>query len=114
MGPYAERKHWACPGDWKPCGVSADRLYGFGHIIVQNSWREGLPLIWRSGGCRDASHVHTWPGPPLPPWGVKPTRLNRFSGRHLRRAMLPKFLTQKLRIWAIMLKHSHISRPNGR
>jgi hypothetical protein len=28
-------------------GVSANVLYRFGQIIVQNSRREGLPLIWR-------------------------------------------------------------------
>jgi hypothetical protein len=35
----------------------------------------------------------TWPEPPLPQWGVKPTRLNLSSSRHLRWAMLPKFST---------------------
>src|SRR5215510_5145343 len=35
----------------------------------------------------------TWPGPPLPQWGVKPTHLNLSSGRHLPRAMMPKFST---------------------
>jgi hypothetical protein len=31
-----------------------------------------------------------------------------------RRAMRPKFSTYKIRIWAMMLKNFHISRPNGR
>jgi hypothetical protein len=30
-------------------GVSANLLYGFGHIILQNSRIEGLSLIWRQG-----------------------------------------------------------------
>jgi hypothetical protein len=49
------------------------------------------------------SWFHTWPRPPLHQWGIAPTRLNLSSGRHLRRAMLPKFSTYKTRIWAIML-----------
>jgi hypothetical protein len=28
--------------------------------------------------------------------------------------MMPKFSTYKIRVWAIMLKNFHISRPNGR
>jgi len=55
----------------------------------------------------------TWPRPFLHWWGIPPTRLNLSLGRHLRRAMLPKFSTYKIRIWAIMLKHFRISRPNG-
>jgi hypothetical protein len=47
-------------------------------------------------------------------WGIPPTRLDLRLGRHLRRAMRPKFSTYKIRIWAIMLKNFHISRPNGR
>ena len=35
----------------------------------------------------------TWPGPPLPQWGVQPTHLNISSGRHLSRTMMPKSLT---------------------
>ena len=34
----------------------------------------------------------TWPEPPLPQWGVKPTHLNLSSGPHLPRAMMPKSL----------------------
>ena len=56
----------------------------------------------------------TWSGPPLPQWGVKPTHLNLFSGRHLPRAMMPKNLKDKTRISAMMLKTFHISRPHGR
>jgi hypothetical protein len=40
--------------------------------------------------------------------------LNRFSGGHLQRAMLPKFSTNKIRIWAIILKNFHISCLHGR
>jgi hypothetical protein len=57
---------------------------------------------------------HTWPRPPLPRWGIPPTHLHLSSNRHLRGAMRPKFSTDKIRIWAIMLKNFSISRPHGR
>jgi Phage integrase family len=43
-------------------------------------------------------HMQTWPGPPLPQWGVKPTHLNLSSGRHLPLTMMPKSLKYKTRI----------------
>jgi len=55
----------------------------------------------------------TWPEPPLRWWGIQPARLNLSSGRHLRRAMLPKFSTYKTRIWAMMLQNFRISSPHG-
>jgi hypothetical protein len=48
--------------------------------------RRGLGALVGHGG-------QTRPEPPLPQWGVKPTRLNLSSSRHLRWAMLPKFST---------------------
>ena len=42
--------------------------------------------------------VHTWPEPPLPPWGVKSTHLHRSAGRHLPRAVMPKYLKDKTQI----------------
>ena len=43
-------------------------------------------------------HVHTWPGPPLPQWGVEPTHLHLSSGRHLPLTMMPKSLKSKTQI----------------
>jgi hypothetical protein len=40
----------------------------------------------------------TWPTPPLRQWGIKPTRLNLFSGRRRSRAMRLTFLTYTIRI----------------
>jgi len=45
-----------------------------------------------------AQALQTWPGPPLPQWGVKPTRLHRSSGRHLPLTMMPKSLKYQTRI----------------
>ena len=42
--------------------------------------------------------------------GVQPTHVHRFSGGHLQWAMLPKFLTNKIHIWAIMRKNFYRSR----
>jgi hypothetical protein len=44
---------------------------------------------------------------------MKPTHLNCSSGRHLPLTLMPKSLTSKTRIEAIMRKHFRISRPNG-
>jgi hypothetical protein len=41
---------------------------------------------------------HTWPEPPLPPWGVKSTHLHRSAGRHLPWAVMPKYLKDKTQI----------------
>jgi hypothetical protein len=57
-----------------------------------------------AGELLDAT-THTWPRPPLHRWGIPPTHRSLFSGRHLRRAMLPKFSTHKTRVWAMMRKH---------
>jgi hypothetical protein len=58
---------------------------------------DGEVLVWTgSAGALPAptrEPEQTWPEPPLPQWGVKPTRLNLSSSRHLRWAMLPKFST---------------------
>jgi hypothetical protein len=56
----------------------------------------------------------TWPRRPLPQWGVKPTNLNPSSGRCLPQVLGLKYLKCKTRIWAILLKHIHISSLNGR
>src|SRR6266511_6444234 len=87
-------------------------------------WRAWISSGWPSspdvtgGSGVRASHRglrgQTWPRPPLHWWGIPPTRPNLPLGRHLRRAMLPKFSTYKIRIWAIMPKNFHISCPNGR
>jgi hypothetical protein len=61
--------------------------------------------------CAD---VHTWPRPPLHGWGISPTHLNPCPGCCLPWAMMPKSLTYKTRIWAIMLKNFHINRLEGR
>jgi hypothetical protein len=47
-------------------------------------------------------------------WGILPTRLDLRLARHLRRAKRPKFSTDTIRIWAMMLQNFHISSPNGR
>ena len=47
-------------------------------------------------------------------WGIPPTHLYLSSGRHLPLTIMPKFSTQKIRIWAIMLKNFRISSPNRR
>jgi len=57
---------------------------------------------------------HRWPRPPLHRWGIAPTRLNPSSGRRLRLAMMPKFSTYKIRIWAMMRTHVRLSSPHGR
>jgi hypothetical protein len=46
--------------------------------------------------------------------GIPPTHLHLSSGRHLLPTIMPKFSTQKLRIWAMILKHFRKSSPNGR
>ena len=79
--------------------------------IAQLAISRQLPTV-----CEErmqALEGHTWPRPPLHRWGIAPTHLNLFQGYRLPRAMRPKCLTYKTRIWAIMLKNFHISRPNG-
>jgi hypothetical protein len=50
------------------------------------------------GDVKKGPPTPTWPRPllPIPIWGVKPARLNLSSGRHLRRARLPKFSTHQI------------------
>jgi 6-phosphogluconolactonase len=45
-----------------------------------------------------SARAHTWPGPPLPQWGVEPTHLHLSSGRHLPLTMMPKSLKYKTQI----------------
>jgi hypothetical protein len=52
--------------------------------------------------------------PPLRPWGIPPTHVNRFSGGHLPRAMRPTCLTNTTRMWAMILKHFARSDLHGR
>jgi hypothetical protein len=73
----------------------------------------------RSGSLRitvngtSVTLLHPWPRRPLRWWGIKPTHLNPSPGRCPPRAMMPKCLKYKIRIWAMMLKHFRISSPNG-
>jgi hypothetical protein len=47
--------------------------------------------------CKSVSG-QTWPGPPLPQWGVEPTHLHLSSGRHRPLTMMPKSLKYKTQI----------------
>ena len=49
----------------------------------------------------------------VPPWGVKSTHLHRSAGRHLPRAVMPKYLKDKTQISAMMLKFPYKQPQQG-
>jgi hypothetical protein len=64
----------------------------FGEVLKAQQRAKGLSLRTLA---LQVSMSHTWPEPPLPPWGVKSTHLHRSAGRHLPRAVMPKYLKEK-------------------
>jgi hypothetical protein len=91
------------------------------HRLINSLWTKVSERGWGSLLWADSSALlnpqnfaNTIGKPPWRLWEIPPTRLNLSSGRHLRWAMLPKFSTYKIRIWAMMLNNFHRSRPNGR
>jgi hypothetical protein len=71
-------------------------------ILTPLSERFLIPRVFQNTHGHDLLHR-----------GMAPARLNLSSGRRLPRAMMPKYLTYKIRFGAMMLKNFRISSPNG-
>jgi hypothetical protein len=105
-GRVSHGRHWAPNVVQLPCAGETSRSGKSVSIAKKSKGYASHPEF-----CTFRSHPPTLPQPPIRWWGMPPTRLHLSSGRQLRPAMRPKFLTYKTRIWAMMRQNSRISSP---